>query len=54
MFWPQLTAIFRELASLWPRGADVSTDVSTDVTETFHLKHVLESVVVNDKPQLEL
>jgi len=50
MFRPQLTTIFRELASLWPCGADVSTDVA----ETFNLKHVLESVSVNDKPQLEL
>jgi hypothetical protein len=50
MFRPQLLAIFRELATLSLCVADVSTDVA----DIFHLKHVLESESVNNKQQVEL
>lgn len=50
MFRPQLSTIFRELATLQPCVAYVSTDVA----EILHLKHALESVSVGNKPQVEL
>jgi len=50
MFRPQISAVFREPATL----SRCVADVSNDVADILHSKHVLQSVSVKNKPQAEL